>query len=353
MQMGFYYLFPWSEINNCSFVSNTMTMERKNMELVKPMLAKPSSLPQADHEYAYEIKWDGIRAILYAKQGRVLLSSRNLRDITSQYPELAQLKDCLTQDTILDGEIVTLDSTGRPSFELLQSRMGLSSPQVIKNKMNQVPVTYIIFDVLQHGNNVLLNNSFIDRRQVLANLKLSGPFWQTSTHSIGNGASFLAVSRQLGLEGIIAKRLNSLYLPGKRTDDWLKIKNQKRQELVIGGWVPGKGSRTGRIGAILVGYYDISPEKGVNKPKKFIYAGKVGTGFSTAELDKLGSLLTRLQHDASPFAAKVPIKDAIFVEPRLIAEFEFTEWTANNTLRHPSYKGLRTDKDPLSVIRET
>lgn len=325
------------------------------MELIKPMLAKPSSLPQADRDYAYEIKWDGIRAVIYAKIGGILLSSRNLRDITSQYPELAQLKEYLTQDTILDGEIVALDSEGRPSFELLQSRMGLSSTEVIQKKMKQVPVTYIIFDVLQLGDKSLLKNSFIDRREILTNLKLSGPFWQTSTYSVGDGASFLAVSRQLNLEGIIAKRLNSIYLPGKRTDDWLKIKNQKRQELVIGGWVPGKGSRAGRIGAVLVGYYDILPEQisNVNQPQKLIYAGKVGTGFSVAELDKLGSLLTKLQSDKSPYAAKVPVKDAVFVEPRLIAEFEFTEWTTGNTLRHPSYKGLRNDKDPFSVIRET
>ncbi|MGI6093209.1 MAG: DNA ligase [Veillonellaceae bacterium] len=325
------------------------------MELIKPMLAKPSSLPQADSEYAYEIKWDGIRTILYATQGRIMLSSRNLRDITAQYPELEQLKDWLTDGTILDGEIVTLDSTGRPSFELLQSRMGLSSHNIIQNKLREVPVTYIIFDVLKHGNKVLLNNSFIDRRKVLTNLSLSGPFWQTSTYSTGNGSSFLAATKQLGLEGIIAKRLNSIYLPGKRTDDWLKIKNHKRQELVIGGWVPGKGSRVGRIGALIVGYYDTSPDHKtrIDQRHKLIYAGKVGTGFSTAELDKLGSLLTKLKCDLSPFAAKIPVKDAIFVEPRLIAEFEFTEWTAGNTLRHPSYKGLRTDKDPLSVIRET
>lgn len=325
------------------------------MELIKPMLAKPSFLPNSDCDFAYEIKWDGIRAILYFKNGQLMLSSRNLKNITIQYPELELLKKHLSNDVILDGEIVALDSTGRPSFELLQSRMGLASHETIKDKMKQVPVTYIIFDLLRIEHEALLHETFLDRRSKLDKLNLSGPFWQTSNYRIGNGFEFLTASRKLGLEGIIAKRLCSLYLPGKRNGDWLKIKNQMRQELVIGGWVPGKGNRSGRIGALLVGYYDTPRNEifsGNTKTQNFIYSGKVGTGFTATELDKLTNLLTDLK-STNPFSNMVPVKDAIFVEPKLVAEFEFTEWTTNNTLRHPSYKGLRYDKDPLTVIKET
>lgn len=325
------------------------------MELIKPMLAKPSALPDSDSDFAYEIKWDGIRTILYLKNGQHMLSSRNLKNITSQYPELELLKKHLSHDVILDGEIVALDSTGRPSFELLQSRMGLISRETIKDRMKQVPVTYIVFDLLRIGHQSLLNNSFLDRRGKLNELNLSGPFWQTNNYRIGNGFDFLTASRKLGLEGIIAKRLYSLYLPGKRNGDWLKIKNQMRQELVIGGWVSGKGNRSGRIGALLVGYYDIPRNEVLRvnaKSQSFIYAGKVGTGFTATELDKLTSLLTSLK-STNPFSNTVPVKDAIFVKPKLVAEFEFTEWTTNNTLRHPSYKGLRNDKDPSTVIKET
>ncbi|MPL65581.1 Multifunctional non-homologous end joining DNA repair protein LigD [bioreactor metagenome] len=332
-----------------------MTMEEKNMKLIKPMLAKPSSLPQIDNDYAYEIKWDGIRAIFYATQGQFMISSRNLRNITTQYPELALLQKQLTKTLILDGEIVAFDSNDRPSFELLQLRMGLTSPKLIKERMKQVPITYVIFDLLQIRKDLLLNYSFLERRTKLAELNLSGSFWQTSPYTIGDGKNYLLASQKLGLEGIIAKRITSLYLPGKRTDDWLKIKNQLRQELVIGGWVPGKGSRTGRIGAVLVGYYDLSRDEATRKghAQKFLYAGKVGTGFSMADLDKLSLLLSSHKCSASPFTNKIPVKEAIFVEPQLVAEFEFTEWTTGNTLRHPSYKGLRNDKDHLSVTRET
>ena len=314
------------------------------MKFIKPMLAKASKLPAAQQEYAYEIKWDGLRAIIYADKGRILVSSRNLNDITAQYPELQAIKGSLNHGTILDGEIVALNSSGRPSFELLQARMGLSSITNIESKMKQVPVTYIIFDIIQLNEKQLNDQPFVYRRNKLEQLGLTGPFWQTPAYTKGDGQSFLAASRQLGLEGIMAKRLDSLYIPGKRTGDWLKIKNQLRQELVVCGWVVGKGGRAGRIGAILVGYYE---------NHCLVYAGKVGTGFTIAMLDKLTELLTPLQRSTSPFCSEIPVKEAIFVEPKLVGEFEFTEWTTNNTLRHPSFKGLREDKPANLVTRET
>lgn len=314
------------------------------MQFIKPMLAKPSKLPIEQTKYAYEIKWDGLRAILYANSDHIRISSRNLNDLTAQYPELQIIQKALNPGTILDGEIVALDSSGRPSFELLQTRMGLSSVKTIEAKAKQVPVTYIIFDLLNLNGKELFESNYIQRRNKLDELCLNGPFWQTPAFTTGDGESYLKASRQLRLEGIMAKKLDSLYIPGKRTGDWLKIKNQLRQELVIGGWIPGKGSRIGSIGAILVGYYENDSLK---------YAGKVGTGFTVAILDKLKYLLTPLRRSTNPFCLPVPVKDAIYVEPNLVGEFEFTEWTTNNTLRHPSFKGLRSDKPAKLVVRET
>jgi bifunctional non-homologous end joining protein LigD len=159
-----------------------------------------------------------------------------------------------------------------------------------------------------------------------------------------------AASREL--EGIVAKRPQSIYEPGQRTRSWVKVKNTNRQEFVIGGWLPGAGRRGQRLGALLVGYYDSSERDADGRPV-LRYAGKVGTGFTEAELDRLQRLLEPLATEASPFAGRLPDRGARFARPDLVAEVEFTEWTRDGMLRHPSYKGLRDDKDPTEVIRET
>jgi bifunctional non-homologous end joining protein LigD len=326
------------------------------MRLIKPMLAKPAKLPLNGDQYSFEIKWDGIRAILYYTTDQIIITSRNLKDITSQYPELQQLKEMLVaQQVILDGEIIALDKKGHPSFSLLQQRMGLNSPTIIKNKMLEIPVTYIIFDILHFNQRSLVDLSYIERRHILEKLNLAGTNWQTPDYQQGSGKEILAAVSALELEGIVAKRLTSSYTPGKRSEDWLKIKNQHRQELVIGGWLPGKGQRSGGIGSLLLGYYDITLQqaKKENKQQHFRYAGKVGTGFTKDVLHKLLTLLTPLHRTTNPFTINNFPKTTIFVEPQLVGEFEFTEWTPNHTLRHPSFKGLRNDKSAHDVIRES
>lgn len=325
------------------------------MQLIRPMLAKPGKLPTDDKQYSFEIKWDGMRAILYYIAEQMVITSRNQNVVTNQYPELQQLsKNLGGQNIILDGEIIVLDKIGHPSFSLLQQRMGLTSPSVIINKMHEVPVTYIIFDILQLNNKSLLELPYTERRNILETLHLVGPNWQTPAYQLGNGRQILQVVSALGLEGIVAKRLTSCYSPGKRSDNWLKIKQQHRQELVIGGWLLGKGQRSAGIGSLLIGYYDITPEqaKQEHRQQHFLYAGKVGTGFTKDMLSKLLTLLTPLRRDTNPFATTIPPKNAIFVEPKVVSEFEFTEWTPNNTLRHPSFKGIRNDKTAHDVIRE-
>lgn len=328
------------------------------MATISPMLAKAGQLPSDQSKYAFEIKWDGIRAIFYGKKNSYQLMSRNLKDLTRQYPELAALNKEISdkhKSITLDGEIVAFGTDGLPSFSRLQHRMGLSSDKQISKVMQTTSVHYIIFDILALNGESLLNKSYRERREILDRLALEGSHWQTPAYKIGDGQTILSASRKLGLEGIIAKRLDSPYQAGKRTGAWLKIKNQQRQELIISGWVAGQGARQGKIGALLLGYYDVTPEAAETKgqQQRLLYAGKVGTGFSQTTLTQLTKLLSPLNTTLCPFFIDPEVKGAHFVKPIIVGEFEFTEWTPNNTLRHPSFKGLRNDKDPHQVIRES
>ncbi|TAN31516.1 DNA ligase [bacterium] len=314
-------------------------------ERIEPMMAKLSSaLPSPDAGWGFEFKWDGIRALAHVEGGRVRLISRSGEDVTARYPEVHPMGRALgSREVILDGEVVALDERGRPSFEEIQQRMGLSSEPEVRRKMKLVPVTYMIFDLLWRDGHSLLATPYDERRRLLARLELSGASWQTPPFERGGGRAMLDASAKAGLEGVMAKRLDSRYEPGRRGGAWLKIKNRGRQELVIGGWLEGEGKRRGHPGALLVGHYDHG---------KLVYAGKVGTGFTDAMLDRLHDLLQPLAQDSSPFEVGSPPRAANFVKPRLVAEFEFVEWTRSGQLRAPSFKGLRTDKPAREVVRE-
>ena len=304
-------------------------------EQLKPMLARAGSLPVRDAGWAFEVKWDGVRALAYSEPGRLRLESRNGNDITASYPELRPLNRALSSHhAILDGEIVAFDEHGRPSFGRLQSRMHVSSDSAARRRSKEVPVAYVIFDLLWLDGHPLLALPYGERRARLAELGLEGPAWRTPEHVVGNGAAMLEASLRNGLEGVVAKKLDSLYDPGRRSPCWLKVKNVRREDVVVGGWVPGAGKRTDRIGALLVG---------VEQDGALRYAGRVGTGFTEAELDRLSEVLQRRAD--SPFAAGTakPPRGSVFVEPTRVAEVEFTEWTSDGMLRHPSYKGLREE----------
>jgi bifunctional non-homologous end joining protein LigD len=206
-----------------------------------------------------------------------------------------------------------------------------------------VPVTYAVFDLLWLDGHATTGLPYSERRRLLEGLNLAGPAWHTPAAHPGEGRALLDATAQAGLEGVMAKRLDSLYEPGVRTRNWLKVKNHLAQEFVVGGYLPGEGSR-GRLGALLLGVYD---ETG-----KLVFAGRVGTGFTEAELTRLLRLLDERRRDTSPFDPKPPLKEAIWVEPDLVVEVAFTEWTNVGILRHPSYKGQRDDKDPREVVRE-
>jgi bifunctional non-homologous end joining protein LigD len=308
-------------------------------EGLRPMLAKPGDKAPSGDGWAFEVKWDGIRALIYSEPGRMRIESRNLRDITAQYPELRRLNRALSHHrAILDGEIVALDEHGRPSFERLQQRMHLTSDSVIRRRAQAVPAVFMAFDVLWLDGHSLMGLPLHERRARLEELDLNGPNWNTPPQLHGDPAELLAATASQGLEGLIAKRTNSVYAPGRRASAWVKVKNFRRDEFVIVGWEPGEGRRRDRIGALLVARHD--PETGA-----LVYAGEVGTGFTEGTLDELRRLLEPLQVARSPLSTKHGPKGAVWVEPVLVAEVDYAEVTREGMLRHPSFKGLRADKE--------
>ncbi|HEX3794219.1 MAG TPA: non-homologous end-joining DNA ligase [Acidimicrobiales bacterium] len=317
-------------------------------ERVRPMLATPGKLPSKDGDWAYEIKWDGVRAIAYVDGGRVRLQSRNDKDLTAAFPDFRELGATIgARPCILDGEIVVLGEDGKPNFGLLQRRLHVVNTNAIKKLAADYPASYVIFDVMHLDGRRLTGLPYDDRRKILEELNLSGGSFTTAeSFRDVSGADILRATVENGLEGVIAKRRDSLYLEGKRNDTWVKVKNIQTQEVVIGGWTEGAGNRTGSIGALLLG---IPAGRGLR------YVGKVGTGFNERDRKELLDLLGPVTTKKSPFVPASDVSEPApphFVRPKIVGEVQYAAWTMAGHLRHPSWRGLRPDKEPSDVVVE-
>jgi bifunctional non-homologous end joining protein LigD len=305
----------------------------------RPMLATPSeTLPTGDG-WLYEVKWDGYRTIVSLRGGETTLTSRNGNDLTTRFAGVAQAvpRAVRTPDCVIDGEVCALDEQGRASFSAMQQGKA------------GTPIVLYVFDVLEVDGEPLVDLPLVERRERLEALLDRRSRSVRLSDAFEDGEALLEAAKEQGLEGVIAKRAESRYQPGKRSRDWLKVKTHGRQEFVIAGYTRGKGTREQGFGSLVLGVYD---DEG-----KLQYVGNVGTGFTGKEIERLLKLLRPLKTDRSPFPEppkmpRVRKGDVVWVEPKLVAEVEFAEWTHDGRLRAPAYQGLREDKDPKEVRRE-
>lgn len=300
----------------------------KGVELCT-LVAKPFD----DEQWLFEIKWDGYRALCVVDgDGTLSLRSRNGGDLLKRFAQMADLAQAFKSIPIeVDGEICALDSKGRSSFQMLQ--------EAAKTK---APLVYVAFDLLYADGRDLRKEPLETRKSILKSLIADDSIVMYSKHIVGKGTEFFDYARGHGLEGIIAKRRDAPY-EGRRTRDWLKIKTHLEQELVIGGWTDPQRSRVG-FGSLLLGVYD--------GDTKLEYAGNVGTGFNDEMLRELHAKLKKLARATSPFREGDVLRGAHYVEPKLLAQVRFSEWTRDGCVRQAAFLGLRTDKDPKEVVRE-
>ncbi len=300
------------------------------------MKAVAGTLPVAAVEdWLFEVKWDGFRTLAFIDDGEVWLQSSNLLDATGKWPALAGLASSVhAASAVLDGEVVVFDDEGRPSFGRLAR--GDGTP------------TFVVFDLLALNGTDLTGLTLEQRRHLLEQAFEPGERWVLSP-TYDDGAALAAATAARGMEGVVAKRRDSRYVPGKRSTSWRKIKHRLRQELVVGGWQEGDRGRAGTFGSLAVGVYD---DEG-----RLRFCGAVGTGFDDKTLQRLTALLRERADDRCPFDPP-PTRQQLpsrphWVRPELVAEVEFAEWTDDHIIRHASFQGLRDDKDPRQVVRET
>ncbi|MEU2359881.1 non-homologous end-joining DNA ligase [Streptomyces noursei] len=305
--------------------------------VIRPMLAVLGPLPP-EHEqadWAFEAKWDGARCLVNAPgDGTIRLVTRAGNDATTTYPELGPLGQQLRgRPAVLDGEVVVLDPSGRPDFGLLQRRMGVLNPRRTARLAMELPAQLVLFDVMYLAG-PLVDAPYHARRAVLEGLGLAGPNWSVPGYLAGHGDRAWQAALRGGLEGVVAKRLSSPYLPGVRSPDWVKTKHVESLDIVIGGWTEGHGALGGLPGSVLAG---------VVEPGGLRFVGAVGSGLSDAERRELASYLGVIPLDRSPFVNPVDQTGVHWTEPRLVAEITFSGWTSAGRIRHPVWHRLRPD----------
>jgi bifunctional non-homologous end joining protein LigD len=313
---------------------------------IAPMLAAAADEPFDSPEFTYEAKWDGVRTIAFVDGGEVRLQTRNLLDCTRQYPEGTQVAEALTgaYQAIVDGEIVALDEKGVPSFQRLQPRMHVSDDSTVRKLRRSTPVIYQVFDLLYADGEDLTRKPLRERLRRLDEALTPMGAIRRSEGFVGTGVALFEAAKEQGLEGIIAKRLDSIYQPGARSPAWVKVKAFRTMDCVIGGWTAGQGGRASTLGALLLGVY---------RDGKLEPVGHVGTGFDERTLKDLLATLEKQESPTSPFATMPRTNQpARWCMPELVCEVEYTEITRDGTLRHPTYRGLRPDVDPRECTGE-
>jgi bifunctional non-homologous end joining protein LigD len=308
---------------------------------LRPMLAVAGAAGDVGRDHTYEFKWDGVRALVFVDgDGDLDLRSRRGIPVAARYPELAGLAEAAGRPVVLDGEIVALDDAGRPSFSALQPRMHLADPARAAAAAATAPVALLLFDLLALDGEPWLDRPLEARREALLGLGVAGGRWSVPPDTDDLEAAW-SIAEARGLEGVVAKRRGSPYRPGVRSRDWIKLRLRRQQEVVVGGWRPGRGSLAGSIGSLLVGVHDGTGLR---------YAGGVGSGLKASDAARLAARFTA--SPTSPFVDAIAHRDARFVEPQVVVQVGFTEWTPDGRLRHPVYLGTRDDLDPTAVRRE-
>nr|AIA11361.1 DNA polymerase LigD, ligase domain [uncultured bacterium] len=311
--------------------------------IVNPMLATLVDKAFSDPEWLFETKWDGVRAICFIRNGKAVFISRNQIEMTPQYPELANIGESISaSDAILDGEIVALDNSGVSRFQLLQPRLGRKNSGEIARLASTTRIVYYVFDLLYLDGMDLTACTLLDRKTTLESILSSSKNVRYSDHIIGEGLKLFAEVVKVPLEGMIAKRLVSTYSP-RRSKDWLKIKTIQQSEVVIGGYTQPRNSRS-YFGALVVGLY---------RDGKLHYVAHTGGGFNEQSLADTFKLLQPLKTTVCPFVAKPKTNEPVqWVKPKLVAQVKFSEWTADERMRHPIFLGLREDKKPSACTFE-
>lgn len=305
---------------------------KKNVHTIKPMLAMTAPRPFSKEGWLFEIKWDGYRAMAAADKDRISLYSRNQKPLNARFFPVVSALRALKLNAVLDGEIIAVNSKGMPDFGMLHG--GIKRGRLI----------YYVFDIPEHNKKDLTALPLLERKKILQKLIPRSGTVRFSGHVIKDGVAFFAAIRKKGLEGMMAKKLNSLYRPGIRSRDWLKVKNTHTQDCVIAGFTKPRGSRK-YFGSLILGAY-------LNG--RLVYTGHSGGGFTAAKLREIHSMLLPLTVRKCPFK-KVPPDtepDVSWVRPKLVCEIRYTEWTADGVLRHPVFTGLRDDKDPRDAVIE-
>jgi bifunctional non-homologous end joining protein LigD len=307
---------------------------------IRPMLAKTGK-PFDSDDYFFEPKWDGLRAILFLRKGRIELQNRNLRDATRAYPELQKISARIrAKTTIVDGEVVVLREDGVPDFGRLQARFGVEDQRRADVLGRTTPVSYVAFDLLHLDGQDIITRPLVERKKRLKSIIQEGPYLLYGDHIEAEGARFFREATSRGFEGVIAKEVHSQYFPGLRTDYWIKIKQVNTIDCVVVGFSLGEGARASTFGSLILAAYD---EDG-----KLRHIGNVGGGFSNKTLEDLRRRLSRIEKKTPTVAGSVDSPTPVtWVKPKLVVEVAYMALTNDRRLRFPRFKRFRTDKDPI------